>query len=281
MTALLVADSFLVDDGRVRGLSLHRARFTASCSAHGIDAGGFFDAVIAELPREGRWFPRLELTDKDLELGTGAERGLRTGAELGLATGTEFELRIGAQPEVGIGREPPLAGRVELGWRLRPAPEYGGPVAVLPYDRPDPRRQPRVKGPDLELLGALRDRAAASDGAGEVLLCGRAGEVLEGAYTSLLWWEDDVLCLPPADLLVLPSVTVSLLRGVAAERGVEVAERRRTIAELDGREAWLVNALHGIRPVRAWLGSGPSPGAAVHAAEWQRLLTDLAEPLPA
>ncbi len=189
MTALLVADSFLVDDGRVRGLSLHRARFTASCAAHGIEAGGFFDAVIAELPREGRWFPRLELS---------AGKGLGTGAEPELVTGEASAL--GA----------------ELGSRLRPAPEYGGPVAVLPYDRPDPRRQPRVKGPDLELLGALRDRAAASDGAGEVLLCGRAGEVLEGAYTSLLWWED-----------------------------------------------------------------GPSAGAAVHAAGWQRLLTDLAEPLPA
>jgi len=252
VTALLVADSFLVDDGRVRGLSLHRARFTASCAAHGIEAGAFFDAVIAELPREGRWFPRLEVS---------AGKGLATGAEL-------------------VAGEASALG-AELGSRLRPAPEYGGPVAVLPYDRPDPRRQPRVKGPDLELLGALRDRAAASDGAGEVLLCGRAGEVLEGAYTSLLWWEDDVLCLPPADLPVLPSVTVSLLRGVAAERGVEVAERRRTIAELDGREAWLVNALHGIRPVRAWLGPGPSAGAAVHAAGWQRLLTDLAEPLPA
>jgi branched-subunit amino acid aminotransferase/4-amino-4-deoxychorismate lyase len=60
---------------------------------------------------------------------------------------------------------------------------------------------------------------------------------------------------------------------------VPVAERSRTPAELDGREAWLVNALHGIRPVRSWSGFAGTAGPAVRAAAWQLDLEALAEPL--
>lgn len=262
MTVLLVADSFLVDEGRVRGLELHRARFTGSCAVQGVSALSFWDEAIAGLPRSGRWFPRLELTN---------DRRLCV--------------------------------------RLRPAPPPGDQVTVRLYDGPDPRREPRVKGPDLELLGSLREQFAYA--ADEVLLSAPGGTVLEAAYSSLVWWEDDVLCLPPQDLPVLPSVTVALLRLIAADRGTAVAERPRTVVDLDGREAWLVNALHGIRPVRTWLpatqsqdestpssdgsalspdeaassGGGapvdrplPTAGAVRRAGGWQRALRRLAVP---
>lgn len=63
--ALLAADSWLVDDGRVRGLDHHRRRFVAAC----VEASGdspariesFWRDVIAALPRTERWFPRVEL----------------------------------------------------------------------------------------------------------------------------------------------------------------------------------------------------------------------------
>ncbi len=231
MTGLLVADSFLVADGRVRGLALHRERFTRSCARHGVDAGAFFDSWVAGLPREGRWFPRCELR----------------------ADGALHSLS-------------------------RPAPQQGGPMRVMVYDGPDPRREPWTKGPDLERLGELRSAAVAA-GADEALLTAADGTVLEAAYMRLLWWEDDILCVPPADLPVLPSVTVALLRTMAARRGITVAERRRTLADLAGREAWLVNALHGIRPVLAWLAPGPPTGVAARAADWQYELLALAEPL--
>ncbi|HEY3004388.1 MAG TPA: aminotransferase class IV [Kribbellaceae bacterium] len=235
--AVLVADSFLVADGRVRGPALHRERFTRSCARHGVDAGAFFDAWVAGLPREGRWFPRCELR----------------------ADGAPHSFALHSL--------------------LRPAPPQGGPMRVMVYDGPDPRREPWTKGPDLERLGELRSAAVAA-GADEALLTAADGTVLEAAYMSLLWWEDDILCVPPADLPVLPSVTVALLRTIAARRGITVAERRRTLPELAGREAWLVNALHGIRPVRSWLPPGPPAGGAVKASDWQRELRDLAQPLP-
>jgi branched-subunit amino acid aminotransferase/4-amino-4-deoxychorismate lyase len=229
---LQVADSFLLDDGRVRGLDLHRDRFLGSCAAAGVPAEAFWTDAIARLPRGGRWFPRVELDAKG-----------------------------------------------DLALRIRTAPPLGGQVRVSRYAGPDPRVAPTVKGPDLEALGELKARAAAEVGADEVLLTTTDGLVLEAAYSGLLWWEDDTLCVPPPDLPILPSVTVRLIRGLAAERGVQVAERPRTLEDLAGREAWLVSALHGIRPVATWI-SGPPAATARRAADWQLALRHLARPLP-
>jgi len=77
---------------------------------------------------------------------------------------------------------------------------------------------------------------------------------VDRANASVLWWEDDTLCLPPPRLPVLPGVTVALVQERARREGIPVAHRERTVAGLDGREVWLVNALHGIRPVVQWSG---------------------------
>jgi hypothetical protein len=58
------ADSWLVVDGAVRGIELHRTRFMTSIpreTHRRIDAGAFWDASIAAIPRGGSWFPRVEL----------------------------------------------------------------------------------------------------------------------------------------------------------------------------------------------------------------------------
>lgn len=77
-TQLAVADSFLVEDGRARNLGLHFDRFSAWVSNLSPDQTSelqpFFELVIAELPLEGRWFPRIELhTDQPV----GAQLHLR------------------------------------------------------------------------------------------------------------------------------------------------------------------------------------------------------------
>lgn len=62
--ATLVADSWLVDQGHAVGLELHLERFTSSCRPHGVDDAvvrSFLDAVLERIPREGAWFPRVEL----------------------------------------------------------------------------------------------------------------------------------------------------------------------------------------------------------------------------
>ena len=69
--ALLVADSWLVDEGYERAAGAHWDRFGAACLAAGADREdlrGFAAAVRAVLPLEGRWFPRVELTDGGLAL---------------------------------------------------------------------------------------------------------------------------------------------------------------------------------------------------------------------
>ncbi|MDX6252219.1 MAG: hypothetical protein QOF10_5579 [Kribbellaceae bacterium] len=233
MNSLLVADSFLVADGKVRGLALHRERFVDSCTALGrTGAGEFFDDSLTRLPRFGRWFPRFELGEDGLDL------------------------------------------------QVRPAPATGGRIRVAVHTGPDPRTNPLVKGPDLSGLGDLKAAAASEYGADEVLLLDTDGVAVEAAYSALAWWEDDILCFPPSDRPFLPSVTAHLLRDLAATRDIPTAERARTAKELaDADEVWLLNALHGIRPIHAW-NTGPiDPLPAAIGPTWQESLVALATPL--
>lgn len=64
---VLAADSWFVGAGRVRGLDLHRSRFLQSLPAGmggRLSAEAFWDASIAKIPREGEWFPRVELQQR-------------------------------------------------------------------------------------------------------------------------------------------------------------------------------------------------------------------------
>ena len=231
MTALLAADSWLVVDGRARAVERHWARFSATCSQHGVEPealAAFRARAERAMPASGRWFPRVELR----------------------ADG-------------------------ELAVRVRLAPPREPTVVAWTADVPDPRRRPRRKGPDLQRLAALRERAAAH-GAGEAVLADADGRLLEGAFTSLLWWEGETLWAVPGDAPILPGITRALLIELARGGGAPVGQRRPAPHELAGRETWLVSALHGIRAVTGWADGGPPPGAAVRAAAWQRLLDDLA-----
>jgi branched-subunit amino acid aminotransferase/4-amino-4-deoxychorismate lyase len=78
------------------------------------------------------------------------------------------------------------------------------------------------------------------------------------------------LCVPDPTLPVLPSVAARLIRERAAQLDLEVVPRRVQVKDLADRETWLVNALHGIRPVTAWVGPDIEPGPAVHAPDWRR-----------
>ncbi len=134
----------------------------------------------------------------------------------------------------------------------------------------DPRVTPRVKGPDLELLFFLRERAR-QESADELLLCDDAGALREGALSSLLWWEDDALCTTP-DEHTLPGVTRALVLALARERGIELRVRSPLPAELADREVWLTSALHGIRVVSGWLAPAQPAGPPLRAPGWQRAL---------
>ncbi|GAA0610577.1 class IV aminotransferase [Kribbella sandramycini] len=230
MSGLLVADSFLVVDGGVRGLDLHRERFVGSCAAAGVDAVAFWEQQINRLPGFGRWFPRFELRD----------------------TG-------------------------ELAVQRRPAPPTGGRVRVALHEGPDPRTSPRVKGPDLALLGKLKD--AAPHRADELVLLDSDGTVLEAAYAAIAWWEGETLCFPPPTSPLLPSVTATLLQSLATTHNTPTAHHARTPADLQSTEVWLLNSLHGIRPVHAWNNSPIDPLPNSTAPHWQSHLHSLTKPI--
>jgi branched-subunit amino acid aminotransferase/4-amino-4-deoxychorismate lyase len=60
--AVLVADSFLLEDGCVRGWDEHRRRFEESCRGVGYAlAANVYEQLARILPAAGRWFPRVEL----------------------------------------------------------------------------------------------------------------------------------------------------------------------------------------------------------------------------
>ncbi len=146
-TQLAVADSFLLEDGRVRNLQMHLDRFSrwvAKVSPDNqVNLDEFFYVVVRELPLEGRWFPRLELhTD---------------------------------QPE-----------QRRLHLRIREAPEALGSAILWTFPDDDPRVNPLVKGPDLSLGLQLRRRANML-GADEAVLLSDSGHIAEGALSAIVW----------------------------------------------------------------------------------------------
>ena len=232
-----VADSWRLDDGRVRGFELHWRRFAAACAELGVrgaDLTALRAAVLAALPRTGRWFPRLALPD---------------------------------------------AGAAAVALTLRPAPEPRSTARARPCPAPVPRARPTTKGPDLAALGALR-AAAERLGADEALLVDAAGRLLEGAYSSLLWWEGETLWAVPDDGAILPGVTRALLLAAARAEGLVPRERRPWPEELEGREVWLTSALNGIRAVVPGGAGTLRAGPASRAPAWQARLEATARELP-
>lgn len=60
---LRAADSWLTDDGATLALGLHRERFRDAALEAGIEPAevdAFWEAAIAQIPRSGAWFPRVE-----------------------------------------------------------------------------------------------------------------------------------------------------------------------------------------------------------------------------
>ncbi|MCI2267023.1 aminotransferase class IV [Sediminivirga luteola] len=236
-----VQDSWLIEDGRVRGLEHHLARFSAGVRALRTHPGdpadeelaAFLASLPARFPSRGRWFPRIVCD-------WGADERLR--------------------------------------WDLRPAPEAtSGAVSLWSVPGPDPRRHPETKGPDLAPLGRLRARAQ-EHGADEAVLLDAEGCVLEGAYSALVWWRDDArgrlyLGVPAGP--VLPSVTRALVEGFAVEDGIPVIHERVRPADLHGAEAWCMSALRGLQTVTGWVADAGTDGRAADQSEPVALAPDL------
>lgn len=219
---LAVADSWLVEDGRVRSIQAHYERFVSGVATldsianpHNIthaDIAPFFEAVIDTVPDSGRWFPRVEF-----------HAGLRA----------------------------------PLFLKLREAPAQLGQARLWSHPEPDPRSNPAVKGPDLSLGMQLR-RSAQVHGADETVLLAADGSVIEGALSSLVWWREDVLCAPDDSTSWLPSITRDEVFAVARQLGLKTRTERVLPSDLSGCQIWILSSLQGIRPVSEWFAEDDS-----------------------
>jgi branched-subunit amino acid aminotransferase/4-amino-4-deoxychorismate lyase len=118
-------------------------------------------------------------------------------------------------------------------------------------------------------------------GADEAVILSPEGHVVEGSTTSISWWEGGTLCVPDRSFARIPSITERTVVALATALGIPVEERRARPEELDGREVWALNALHGIRIATAWQG-GPAglaeePG---RLSRWRLRLDALRRPIP-
>lgn len=236
-----VADSFLVEDGKVRSLEKHLARFTAGISSVApeyLDAlEGFFSQSLELVPRQGRWWPRFEL-----------HQGAPKGEQLYL--------------------------------RLRVAPDQLRDAVLWTLPESDPRENPTVKGPDLSLGMQLR-RAAMMHGADEAVILDEEGFICEGALSSIVWWRDDVLCAPDNQTRWLNSTTRDIVFELASQGGYETRLEHVRPADLAGLEVWLLGALQGIRPVTKWIGLDAILGKPKHCESFRKRLQLLSKPIDA
>lgn len=238
-TELAIADSFLVDNGRVRSLAWHFERFARWVGAISpettAELDAFFALVKATIPLEGQWFPRIELhTDQ------------QSGSQLHL--------------------------------RLREAPEMLGSAVLWTFPEPDPRSNRSVKGPDLSLGLQLRRRAHML-GADEAVLVTESGHISEGALSSIVWWRGDVLCGPNHETEWLESVTRREVFSIAEQIGLQTRTEKVKPADLVETEVWMLSSLQAIRPVSSWIDLGGPLASPKHVDAFAKRLRMLSSPI--
>ncbi|GAB3945840.1 aminotransferase class IV [Corynebacterium tapiri] len=164
------------------------------------------------------------------------------------------------------------AGRLCV--QVRPAPRLRTHSVLWCPDAVDPRVQPTVKGPDLDVLAGWRS-ASARAGADDALLVGPDGHVHEAANSALVWWEDGRLMVPDAPGHQLDSVTLACTQDVLGA----VGRRPIRAEELMAFPVWVGSSLHGWTAVSRWILAGgqqveghesPVSPETVNVALWER-----------
>jgi branched-subunit amino acid aminotransferase/4-amino-4-deoxychorismate lyase len=249
---LEAVDSFLVDNGQVLAVELHRRRFVSTAMARGYpdeaELNAFWDSAMGLVPDEIQWFPRYE-----------------------------FATRRGAH---------------QLQFLLRSAPALTDSVRLFTYRGTDPRTEPALKGPDLEAMLRLRQSAQRAGADEAVILTAdatagaasardsapisTAGVIADGSTSAIMWWREQTLCIPPGSIPRVDSVTAATILTIATATGVSIAEERAQPADLEGCEVWAVNALHGIRAVTSWIDGPEVAPVATRAPLWRKRLKALA-----
>ncbi|WP_245802248.1 aminotransferase class IV [Corynebacterium pacaense] len=159
---------------------------------------------------------------------------------------------------------------------IRPAPPLRESTSLWLSTLPDPRTTPTVKGPDLEALAALRQRAV-ERGCEDAVVVDSNGCLVETANGCLVFWQDASTVVLPA-ATALPSVTLAATIALWRGAGIEVVRRNTRHVDLP---AWCGSSLHGWTPVTRWGvgGGGITAAPAPPVDRWNEALWSRAEKL--
>lgn len=169
-------------------------------------------------------------------------------------------------------------GGIQLRFRHREAHERGRSVTLATLHGDDPRRVPRIKGPDLRALLAART-AVQAHGADDAVILSPDGFIVEGATSSIVWWVGDELCVVDDELARISSVTERSLIALALAVNVTITRQRARPADLNGREVWALGALHGIRLVTGWIDGPQTAELPGRLRLWRDRLDALRKPI--
>lgn len=236
---ILVADSWLVRNGAVIALELHRQRFFNSCyQLHQVSPEilqPYWMDALKKIPQAGLWFPRIEL--------------------------------------VGNSNSP------KLQMRIRPAPLLKETVRLTLCPSSDNRQAPRHKGPDMSSLMKMRDQVLNLGADEGIIVSPKGYLLEGLTTSLLWWEKrkgQQVLCAVPDANRILPGTIRKLILSIAEQSGIPISYRLVRPEQLDGCEVWAVNALHGIRPAISWQNAPFNPKNDVETekrlSDWQRAL---------
>lgn len=189
-----------------------------------------------------------------------AVAGVKIVVTRGIAPG--YGLPRAAAPTVCVTAQqyhPPEAAVYQRGWRLKIFESGFSP--------------PLSKYKSLNYLYFLMARQDALDThADEAVIIDPGGCVTETSAGSILartdgrWWT-------PASPFQLPGITLRQVAGILAGKGLELARRTATPADLvAARTVWVLNSLLGVMPVYELAGCAVSNPAADEASEMRRRL---------
>lgn len=110
------------------------------------------------------------------------------------------------------------------------------------------------------LLGGVKSTSYATNmaaqrhaqelGVDDAVLVSSDGEVLEGPTSSAAWVRDGTLVTPPAEVGILPGLTMAVVLELCAELGFAAEVRRTSVEELAGAdEVLLAGSVRGVVPV--------------------------------
>lgn len=155
---LLVADSWLAREGRVRALQLHRKRFFSSCEQlaglNEKDIDPFWEIALEKVPQTGCWFPRIEMA--------------------GSLKKPVFQIRI------------------------RKAPLVHQTVRLSDRRITDFRKAPRHKGPDLKEMLTIREKIVETDADEGILTTPKGFLLEGLTTSIIWWENETLCTVPPS-----------------------------------------------------------------------------------